>query len=171
MNGCIIYDENRLRFRLSTYKRKELLYEPLKNGTVCGSLVDTSENNAVLYIYGQDLISLLALESGNLDRSYTKGRPSHPSKSTPFVTARFIHENIVIRAEARIPRIMHIQVSQISISSLCYTANCFFGLTPRLQRPPYARSCYVRVELVQYEEHHLVPVQTRLLEQVFTQRV
>jgi hypothetical protein len=58
-----------------------------------------------------------------LDGSHTKGRPSRPSKSNPPVTARFIHENIVIRTEIR--RIMQVQVSEISIPCLCYTANCF----------------------------------------------
>jgi hypothetical protein len=75
----------------------------LEDGTVCGPLEDASEDNAVLCIRWQYLPSLLMLESGNLNGSHTKGRPSHPSESTPFVTARFIHENIMIRAEARIP--------------------------------------------------------------------
>jgi hypothetical protein len=83
-----------------TYERKELLYEILKDSVVYGSLVDASEDNAVLCICRQYLILLLTLESGNLNWRYTKGRPSHPSKSTLFVTARFIHENIVIQAEA-----------------------------------------------------------------------
>ena len=65
----------------------------------------------------------------------------------------------------------NVQVSQISISCLCYTANCFLGLTAGFQRSPYAGRCYARVELVQHEEHHLVPVQIRLLKQVFTQSV
>lgn len=103
MDRGIVHNKNRLRLWPSTTQRKELLYEILEDGTVCGSLEDVSEDNAVLCIYGQYLPSLLTLESGNLDRSHTKGRPPHPSESTPFVTARFVHENIVIRAEARIP--------------------------------------------------------------------
>ena len=127
MDRCIIHNENRLRLWPSTTQRQELLYEIFKNGAVCGSLEDVCENNAILCICWQNLISLLTLELGNLDWSHTKGRPSRPSKSNSFVTARFIYENIVIRTEFW--RVMQVQVSEISIPCLCYTANCFFGLT------------------------------------------
>jgi hypothetical protein len=53
------------------------------------------------------LISLLALELGNLNWSYTKGRPSRPSISSPFVTAGFIYEYILILLELQLPWLDH----------------------------------------------------------------
>ena len=93
------------------YQREGLLDETFKDSAVCESLEDTGEDNAVLCIRGQYLISLLPLESGNLYRRHTMGRPSHPSITTPFVTARLIHENKVIRTETRIRQVMLAQVS------------------------------------------------------------
>jgi len=101
MEGGIIHNKNRLWLWPFTTQRKELLYEIFKNGAVCRPLEDMCENNAILCICWQDLISLLTLEPGNLNWSHTKGRPSRPSESNPFVTARFIHKNIVIRTEIR----------------------------------------------------------------------
>jgi hypothetical protein len=158
MDRCIVHNENRLQLWPFATQRKELLYEILKDSAICGSLVDASKDNAVLCIYGQYLKSLLTLESGNLNWSHTEGRLSYLSKSTLFVTARFIYKNIVIQAEARILQIIYVQVLQISISCLCYTANCFFGPTAGFQHSSYTGSCYIRIELVQHKEHHLVPV-------------
>jgi hypothetical protein len=85
-----------------------LLDEISKDSAVCRSPKDVRKDNTILCIYKQYLIPLLILEPGNLDRSYTEGRPPHPSESAPFITAGFIYEYIVIRAEARIARIVYI---------------------------------------------------------------
>ena len=91
MDGCIIHNKNRLRLWPFTTQRKKLLYEILKYGTICGSLEDVCEDNAVLCICWQYLISLLTLELRNLGWSHPKGaqlvrlnpmRLSQPDSST-----------------------------------------------------------------------------------------
>jgi hypothetical protein len=77
-----------------------------------------------------------------------------------------IHVNEVIRTESR-----QVKVSQISILLLCYPASCFFGPTNGSQRSSYAESCHEHLELVPQKDRHLVLIQIRLFQQVFTQSV
>jgi hypothetical protein len=101
MEGCIIHNKNRLRSWPWITQKKKLLYVILKYGTICGSLEDTCEDNTVLCIRRQNLISLLTLELRNLGWSYTKRSPTSASKSNAFITARLIHENVLLGTDMR----------------------------------------------------------------------
>jgi hypothetical protein len=67
MEGVIIHNKNRLRLWPFATQRKELLYETFKNGAIRGSLEDACENNAILCICWQYVVSLLMPELGNLN--------------------------------------------------------------------------------------------------------
>jgi hypothetical protein len=62
------------------------------SGTVCRTLKDAREDDAILCVCRQDLKSLLTLELGNLGWSHTKGRPTRPPKPNAFIAARLVHE-------------------------------------------------------------------------------
>jgi hypothetical protein len=169
MEGRIIHNKNRLWLRPFTTQREQLLDEILEDGAICGSLKHACEDDAILCICWQYLISVLTLELGNLGWSHTKRRLTRPPKPNPLVAARLIHVHEVIRTESR--QVMQVKVSQISIPPLCYPASCSFGPTNGRQRSSYAESCHKHLELVPKKDRHLVLIQVRLFQQVFTQSV
>lgn len=97
MEGCIVYYQYRVRLRPPATVVEELFNEVLKHGTICASLKHTRKKNAVLRIYGQDLVPLLTLILSNFDRCHSNWGPPCPSESDAFITARLIYVYEIIR--------------------------------------------------------------------------
>jgi hypothetical protein len=119
MEGRIIHNKNRLWLRPFITQREQLLDEILKDGAIYRSLKHACEDDAILCICWQYLISVLTLELGNLGWSHTKRRLTRPPKPNTLVAARLIQVHEVIRTESR--QVMQVKVSRISIPRLCYT--------------------------------------------------
>jgi hypothetical protein len=84
---------------MSLLRQKELLDEVFKDSTVSRPLKTPCENDTILSLCRQDLISLFTLELGNLDWRHADKRPSCLSKSNPFIASRFIYKHEMVRAE------------------------------------------------------------------------
>ena len=69
-----------------------------------------------------------------------RGDHSNPAKFSSFITARFNYEHIMIRAEARIPRVMDIQVLAVQQFVPLLSANLFLvqSRPSRALEPPRA---------------------------------
>jgi hypothetical protein len=126
MERRIVHNQNRLWFRPSPTERKKLRDKVLKDGTVCRSSKDTGEQDAILCICRQYLISLLTLELGDLDRCHTNRRPTRPSEPNPLVTSRFVYIHKMVRAECRSARL--VQLESRCIQKLQVQAHCVEGL-------------------------------------------
>jgi hypothetical protein len=71
MKGYTIHNKNRLWLWPLAHQRQELLYELLKDDAVCRSPKTLFQNNAVMYICWQNLVSSLTLKADNLDEGHT----------------------------------------------------------------------------------------------------
>lgn len=62
MKRGIVYNQNGFRFGLSSAVLKKLRYKVLEHGGICGPAEDTRENDSILGIRRQYLISLVAVK-------------------------------------------------------------------------------------------------------------
>lgn len=79
----------------------KLSYEALKYAGVCRAAEDTREDDPILGIHGQYLISLVAMELCYLKRGFAKWCPTCPSEPNPFITSRIINIYQVVRLKFR----------------------------------------------------------------------
>lgn len=81
---------------------EELLNKDFKYTRVCQSLENSRHQDIILAIDLENLMPLSALETGNLDRCHSARGPAGPPEASPFITAWFVYEDQVIRAEIEI---------------------------------------------------------------------
>ncbi|KAH8431007.1 uncharacterized protein LDX57_008668 [Aspergillus melleus] len=75
---------------------KKPLDETFKGRSVSRTLIDVGDNNTILGICWEYMVTLTPVKFRNLDRGHTQGRPASTSKSYTFITARLINENKLI---------------------------------------------------------------------------
>lgn len=70
---------------------EKLLNKVLKNRCISRALEYPRKNNTILGVYRKDLISLVTMEFGYLQRGRTHRRPTGPSKTNSFIASGLIH--------------------------------------------------------------------------------
>jgi hypothetical protein len=98
---CIIYDYNGLWFRPPTAMFKKLLNEIPKYSCISRALEYLRKDDTILGVCRKNLISLVTVEFGNLQRCRADRRPAGPSKTNSFIASGLVHIDQVIGSEIR----------------------------------------------------------------------
>ena len=101
MDGGIIHDEDGIRLWPFTTMEQQLFNKIFKYNGISGSRVDTSQSNATLSIRNKNLKPLFAVKLVNLHGRCAARRPTPASVTTPFITARLVDKDKLIRLTVR----------------------------------------------------------------------
>jgi hypothetical protein len=98
VEGGVVHDNHRLRFRPFSTVLEKLLNEILQYGRISLALEYSGQDNTVLCVRWQDL-SLVTVEFGYLQCRQAQRRPASAPESDSFVTSRLIRIDQIIRFE------------------------------------------------------------------------
>jgi hypothetical protein len=148
---------------------QKLRYKVIEQRAVRSSLVHTQQQDAILSICCQDLMSPVAVKSSHLNGGRANGRPAGAPSADAFIAARLVNEDELVG-----PKLQDlVEVVALEIRIL-FPYDLPSGLLRPLdgrQRPAYACPRHIDAELVVHKTSHLILIQSRFCEKLFAKSI